>query len=111
MVFNWCMAKPTPSQRFKIQPFTNRSGSPSYRVTGTKRNGERVRENYTDAEEARLRHIVLETEFLKRESPVALCSTRLTEAQIATAETAFARVDDDGDLLRAVDYWLKHGKQ
>jgi hypothetical protein len=41
----------------QILPFINpRTGTPSWRVTGTRRNGERIRENFASAQEARYRH-------------------------------------------------------
>ena len=49
-----------PRQRFKILKFTNpRTDTTSWRVSGIKRNGERIRENYADPQEAQLRYTEL----------------------------------------------------
>lgn len=101
----------TLKNRFKILEYENRAGSISFRVTGIKRDGTRVRDNFKDPEEATLRRVELETEYHSRDpEAAALRATRLTDAQVHLAERAFARLSDDDDLIRAVDYWLKYGK-
>src|SRR6185312_539464 len=76
-----------------------------------KRDGSRVRENFLEAKDAQLRQIELEGEFLARQqSDSTLRATRLTDTQVHIAEVALSKLEDDADLLRAVDYWLKHGK-
>ena len=100
-----------PKQRFKILKFVNpRSGSVSWRVSGIKRTGERVRENFADPKEAQFRYTELEGEFHATTGSAALRSTRLTENQVVVAEAAFRRLEQDGDLLTAVDHWLRTGK-
>ena len=102
----------TIKQRFKVVPFTNaRTGSISWRVTGRKRDGTRIRENFKDEHSAKCRQVELEAEYLKRETETTIRSTKLTDVQLHLAELAFARLDDDADLPRAVDYWLQHGRQ
>lgn len=97
--------------RFNITEFTNTSGSTSYRVSGTKRNGERIRENFTLPQEARARCAALEAEYLGGQTEMKLQATRLTDSQIAIAEKVFGLVEDDQDVIKAVLYFLKHGKQ
>jgi hypothetical protein len=97
--------------RFKVTPFTNASGSRSFRVTGTRRNGERVRENYAAAGDASARSAALNAEFFAGQSETMLRATRLSESQLAIAEKAFALVDDDRDVFKGVKYFLEHGKQ
>lgn len=98
-------------QRFKIQSFVNpRTGSTSWRVTGTKRDGTRIRENFSREHDAKCRHIDLEAEYLSGQTETGLRATTLTDVQIKLAEMCFKRLTDDGDLHRAVDYWLKHGR-
>jgi integrase len=98
--------------RFKLTEYTNpRTDSVSFRVSGTKRDGTRVRENFSDAQSAKCRQIELEGEFLARETETMLRATRMTDTQVRLAELAFSRLTDDSDLTRAVDYWLTHGKQ
>ncbi len=53
-----------PKQRFKILKFVNlRSGTISWRVSGIKRNGERIRENFADAQEAQYRYTEVEGDY------------------------------------------------
>lgn len=100
-----------PKSRFKILPFTNpRTGTPSWRVTGTRRNGERIRENFARAEEAQYRHTELEGEFHAANGVAALRATRLTDEQVGIAEAAFKRLERDEDLITAVDHWLRTGQ-
>ena len=101
----------TPKARFKILPFTNpRTGTPSWRVTGTRRNGDRIRENFARAEEAQYRFTELEGEFHAANGVAALRATRLTDNQVGVAEAAFKRLERDEDLITAVDHWLRTGK-
>jgi len=106
-------ARPSPlRQRFKIQPFANpRTGSQSWRVMGMKRDGSRVRENFTDQQAAECRQVELTTEWLARHTDTTVRATKLTDTQLKLAETAFIRLDADQDLILAVEHWLKHGRQ
>ena len=100
-----------PRQRFKILKFINpRTDTTSWRVSGIKRNGERVRENYTDPQEAQLRYTELEGEFHATNGAAALRATRLTDEQVAIAEAGFKRLERDQDMLTAIDHWLRTGK-
>lgn len=96
--------------RFNITPFENVSGTKSFRVTGTKRDGARVRENFAAEREANLRRVELETEFLQGRTEASLRTTKLSESQVSIAETAFARLTLETELLSAVEYWIKHGR-
>ena len=100
-----------PRQRFKILQFINpRTDTTSWRVSGIKRNGERIRENYADPQEAQLRYTELEGEFHAANGTAALRATRLTDEQVAIAEAGFKRLERDQDLLTAIDHWLRTGK-
>jgi integrase len=102
---------PTASQRFKIVEFENRAGSKSYRVTGTRRNGERVRENFAAEPEARCRQIELETEYLQGHAETAIQATKLTPDQLRLSEAAIIQLGDDWTrILDAATYWQQHGK-
>lgn len=104
--------RPQPRQRFKIISFTNRGGSESWRVTGVKRTGERIRENFLDEAAARCRQTELESEYLARSGEgTALRSTRLSDVQARIAEAAFPLLDRDDDLLIAVNFWRQHRDQ
>ena len=101
----------TPKARFKIISFINpRTGSPSWRVTGTRRNGERIRENFARADDAQFRQTELEGEYHAANGVSTLRATRLTDEQVGIAEAAFKRLDQDTDLMTAVDHWLRTGK-
>lgn len=108
------VAKPKPKERafrFRIVPFLNRGGSKAWRVSGIKRDGARVRENFDNILEAQNRQSALEIEWLSRESLPAIRSTRLTEAQVDLAETCFKLVEDDSHVLTAVKCWIANGRQ
>lgn len=101
-----------PRQRFRVTPYTNPlTGSRSWRVSGTKRDGSRIRENFSDPKDAQFRQVELEGEFLARQTETTLRATRLTDVQVRLAEMAFARLSDDSELPRAIDSWLRGGKQ
>jgi integrase len=95
---------------FRILEFTNPSGQKAHRVSGTKLDGQRVRENYPDHAQAVARLQVLEIETANLETAARPQITRLTADQIAAAETAFTRLDGK-PLLDAVDYYLIHYKE
>jgi len=100
-------------QRFRIRTFTNHGGSQSWRVEGTKRDGSRIRENYAELDLAQQRQIQLESEYHSRtqDSEADRRATKLTDMQLRLCESALFKLDCDDDLLPAVDYWLRHGKQ
>ena len=78
--------------RFRILPFENsRTSSQSWRVTGSKRDGIRVRENFSDQAAAQARRVELETEWLGQQTDTALRATKLTEAQSGVSESVLLR--------------------
>lgn len=101
----------TEKPRFKILTYENRTGSKSYRVAGSKRDGTRIRENFTEIEAAQCRQVELQMEYLARATETAVRATKLTDTQLRLAESCFARLDADHEINLAVDYWLRHGKQ
>ena len=106
--------KPRPGRqpaRFAILEFTNRTGSQSWRVSGYKRDGTRIRENFAELPRAQARQLELEGEYLKQERDTALRATKLTADQLQLAEVAIIKLSDDWPrLLDAVGYWLEHGR-
>lgn len=105
---------PLLRQRFTLREFINASGkSKAWRVEGSKRDGVRVRENYADLAMARARQIQLESEYHGRtqDSEPDRRATKLNDIQLRLCEAALFKLECDDDLLPAVDYWLKHGKQ
>jgi integrase len=100
------------------KPDKSKITSTSWRVVGWKRDksgkdGGRVRENYSNRDAAEARKATLVTEWLTGHIDRALQETDLTRPQLRLAENAFARLgeDNEGDLMRAVEYWLEHGKK
>lgn len=97
--------------RFKILEFINpRTGTTSWRVSGIKRDGARIRDNFKDLQAAQVRQLELETEWLARESQPAIRATKLSETELRLAEAAFARLESPDEILPAVDSWLRQGK-
>ncbi len=98
--------------RFQLKTFSNRGGSDSWRVTGSKRDGTRVRENFPSEQDARCRRIELEAEYHAGHSETAMRATKLSHEQVQLAEVACIKLGEDWPrLLDAVDRWLKDGKQ
>lgn len=99
------------NERFKLQPFDNRGGTVSWRVSGSQRDGTRIRENFADRQAARCRRIELESEFHAGQTETAMRATRLTHEQVQLAEVAIIKLGDDWlRLLDAVDHWKHSGK-
>jgi integrase len=99
-------------QRFKVKEFENASGkTTSWRVDGYKRDGTRVRENFSQEATAKARAADLELEYLGQHSPARLRETSLTDNQLRLAEAAFIRLPNELDLLPAIEHWINQGKQ
>ncbi len=94
--------------RFKIMVFPNPSGQQIWRVQGRKIDGQRVRENFKIQAEAKARKAELEIEALNLSSGVGFRQTRLTDDQLAQAESAFLKLQGK-PLVLAVEYFLQHG--
>ncbi len=101
----------TEKPRFKIITYENRTGTKSYRVAGSKRDGTRIRENFAEIEAAQCRQVELQMEYLARATETAVRATKLTDTQLRLSESCFLRLDADHEISLAVDYWLRHGKQ
>ena len=71
--------------------------------------GKRVRRNFQEHADASARRAELEIQALNRPCGVAFKPTRLTNEQLAEAEAAFTKLGGQ-PLLRAVEYFLKHGR-
>jgi len=81
-------------------------------VTGNRRDGSRVRETFSEQGKAEVRRTQLEAEFFSRSyEDTAFRATRLNDTQLRIAEISFIRLDDDQDMLTAVNYWLDHGRK
>ena len=101
----------TLKQRFRIEKFVNQNdtGTFSWRVSGYKRDGTRIRENYADMTIAQNRHVELESEY--HQNDVTMRATCLTREQVRDAERAFAKLPEGADIIDVVGWWLKQGKQ
>jgi integrase len=83
------MARPKKIHRFKLTEFPNPAGSLSWRVSGTKLDGSRVRQNYDNKLEAIQAVADLEGETEGNAEETRARRTRLTVEQLADAEAAF----------------------
>ena len=90
---------------FNINEFRNPNKTTSWRVTGTKLNGERVRENYKTELQALGRRQELEIEAKNVVPDKRFTTTRLTSEQEAEAERAFAELNGK-PLMDAVRFYL-----
>lgn len=97
-------------ERFKLVAFTNRSGSTSWRVMGTKLDGKRVRENYTAQDAARARKTELDLAALGEHRDDRPRMTTLDDSQLRLCEAALPRLDDQADLPLAIEHWRKRDK-
>ncbi len=96
------MPRPKATERFRLQEYTNRSGTTSWRVTGTRPDGSRVRENHADKAEA------LQAQAREERAAAGVPDQRqsqrtsLTPPQLSDAEAA-VRAAPDLPLSRAVN--------
>ena len=99
------------AHRFSIQQFQNpRTGSMSWRVSGIKRDGSRVRQNFSDSKAARAKQIELESEYLQGHNETVARVTKLSDDQLRLAEIAVVKLGEDWQrLLDAVDHWRQSG--
>jgi integrase len=92
---------------FSIQKFENPNKTVSFRVTGTKPNGERVRANFQNEAEALAQKQNLEVEAANFVPDHRITTTRLTVQEEADAEAALAYVRSRGykwSLLFLAEY-------
>ena len=77
-----------PRGLYSISPFENPNKTTAYRVTGTKLDGVRIRENYKTQPEALARKQQLEIEALNFAPEKRITTTRLTPASAKAARRA-----------------------
>jgi integrase len=99
------VARPKKIHHFKITPFKNAAGTKSWRVTGTKPNGERVRKNFADKSEAIQSMADLEAEITGRVEESKTKRTRLSTEELAAAEAAVLAADGR-DISEIVTHYL-----
>ncbi len=90
-------------EAFKLSHFTNPSGQIVWRVSGTKKDGTRVRQNFKNESEATAHKQTLEVEDLNIK-PTPLLPTNLSREQLADAERAIPELKV-GTLLVAVRFF------
>jgi integrase len=90
-------------EAFRLSHFTNPSGQIVWRISGTKKDSSRVRENFKTELEAVGRKQELETADLNHQA-IPFRQTKLTPEQIADAERAFPELKA-GTLLGAVRFF------
>ncbi len=99
------VAAKTKTTRFRLTEFQNRAGSTSWRVTGTKPDGTRIRKNYP-GKSAALRELGdLELEAAGTPEPLKPQRTFLSTEQISDAEAAF-RLSGGRSLARLVTQYV-----
>ena len=87
------MARPKKIVNFKATPFENRSGTTSWRVTGTKPDGTRVRQNYPEKLNAIQAVADLESEVEGQTEVRRALRTSLSSSELADAEAAAGQAD------------------
>ncbi len=93
--------------RFIVTEFTNpTTKTKSYRVSGTTRSGERIRENMSDRREAEERRFELQNEYDHEPDPRSNRRTILSYDQIADAETAIKELPASQTLTSVVTKYL-----
>ena len=97
-------------ERFRIVEFENRGGSKSYRVTGFKADGSRVRKNFDAYDQAVTEKSRLELEANNLSVERIPQTTSLTEKQLRDAEAAFSLLEDKA-LLPAVRFYLENYRE
>jgi integrase len=100
-------SKPGPKGKgiFHIVEFSNAAGTTSYRVTGWKFDGTRVRQNFKTHPEALAKLQQLEIEAANLTEAARPVITRLTPEQAAEAEVAYAQLGGK-PMLTAIRYFL-----
>jgi integrase len=99
------VARPKKIHHFKIQTFQNATGSTSWRVTGTKADGSRVRKNFSERTDALQEMADHEADFEGTATAPKVQRTRLTTEQISEAEAAI-RHSGDRNLAKLVSHYL-----
>jgi integrase len=99
------MARPKKIVHFKLAEFTNTSGTKSWRVTGTKQDGTRIRKNYSDKSEALQEQADLEMEVVGKPEQRRALRTSLSAEQLSVAESVLQQVGQL-DLSKVVSHYL-----
>jgi integrase len=99
------VARPKKITHFKLREYLNTSGTKSWRVTGTKPDGTRVRQNFSDKSSAVQTQADFEAEVLGVKDAPRAQRTRLSTEELADAEAALVRAGDRR-LTEIVSHYL-----
>lgn len=100
------MARPKKQEIFHLKPFKNASGTTSWRITGTKPDGSRVRKNFPDKITALQELADLEADLQSAVSSGPRAQrTLLTPEEISDAEVAIRAADGRG-LATLIGHYL-----
>ena len=99
------MGRPKKVIRFKLTPFTNTAGTISWRATGTKNDGSRVRQNFLDKAEALQTVADLELEAAGHSESRRALRTSLSSEELSEAEAAVQQIGDL-KLSKVVSHYL-----
>ena len=99
------MGRPKKVSRFTIREFKNASGNLSFRVSGHKSNGSRVRQNFATRPEAENAKADFESELHGQPTTAKVRRTRLSDDQLSEAEAAIRTVGERG-LAEIVSKYL-----
>ncbi len=104
------MARPKKQVRFVITELKHDTGKMSYRLSGYKRNGDRIRKIYSTRSEAEQERADLESEAAGQTTPTQFKRTRLKDNQLADAEAAI-KTADDRKLAEIVSHYVSLEKR
>ena len=107
---NTKVRKPTNKKnlgRFKIEPIKGKTRT-TYKVSGYKKSGERVRERFPTVEEAKAHKQALDVAEI-REQPMTI--TKLSESEVEDAEAAVKLLGAKGTLVEAVSFFNSNYKR
>lgn len=104
------MARPKKIIHFKLTAYKNISGSTSFRVTGTKPDGVRIRRNFNEKSEALQLVADLEQEVVGLPETRRALRTTLTASELADAEAALHQVGT-GNLSIIVSHYRNLNKR
>lgn len=93
--------------RFKIEPIKGKVKT-TYKVSGYRKTGERIRDRFPTMEEAKARKQALDVAEI-RDQPMTI--TRLSESQVEDAETAVKLLGKNGSLVEAVSFFNSNYKR
>jgi integrase len=99
------VARPKKQQHLKLLPFSNSSGSQSWRISGTLPDGTRVRRNFHDKADALRELHDLELEIVQSPEPRQALRTLLTAEQLADAESAFQQIGFGTKLSTSISHY------